>query len=106
MIPRSRTLIAFLLGLLAVNLLISFLTSGAPDRPRVPYQPFFVNQVRPHNVSEISSKGNSIEGQLKNEATYDPPGDAKPLKVTKFKTEVPLVHRSRPAHHPAHPGAA
>ncbi len=81
--------IAFLLGLLAVNLLISFLTSGAPDRPRVPYQPFFVNQVQAQNVSEISSKGDSIEGQLKNETSYDPPGDDKPFKVDKFKTEVP-----------------
>ena len=82
-------LIAFLVGLLAVNLLISFLTSGAPDRPRVPYQPFFVNQVNAKNVEEISSKGESIEGQLKSEATYDPPGDDKPFKVDKFKTEVP-----------------
>ena len=89
MIPRSRTFIAFLLGLLAVNLLISFLTGGAPDRPRVPYQPFFVNQVQAQNVSEISSKADSIEGQLKNETSYDPPGDDKPIKVTKFKTEVP-----------------
>jgi cell division protease FtsH len=89
MIPRSRTLIAFLLGLLAVNLLISFLTSGAPDRPRVPYQPFFINQVQAQNVSEISSKGDSIEGQLKNETSYDPPGGDKPFQVTKFKTEVP-----------------
>jgi cell division protease FtsH len=89
MIPRSRTFIAFLLGLLAVNLLLSFLTGGAPDRERVPYQPFFVNQVRAHNVSEISSKENSIEGELKSEAPYDPPGDDKPVQVTKFKTEVP-----------------
>ena len=89
MIPRSRTLIAFLLGLLAVNLLISFLTSGAPDRPRVPYQPFFVNQVQSQNVSEISSKGDSIEGQLKNETSYDPPGSDKPFNVKDFKTEVP-----------------
>ena len=89
MIPRSRTWIAFLLGLLAVNLLISFLTSGAADRPRVPYQPFFLNQVQAQNVSEISSKGDSIEGQLKNETNYDPPGDAKPFNVSKFKTEVP-----------------
>ena len=81
--------IAFLLGLLAVNLLISFLTSGAADRPRVPYQPFFLNQVQAQNVSEISSKGDSIEGQLKNETSYDPPGDDKPFQVSKFKTEVP-----------------
>jgi cell division protease FtsH len=89
MIPRSRTFIAFLLGLLAVNLLISFLTSGAAERPRVPYQPFFVNQVQAQNVKEISSKGDSIEGELKTEANYDPPGDDKPVQVTKFKTEVP-----------------
>jgi cell division protease FtsH len=89
MIPRSRTFILFLIGLLAVNLLISLLTSGPEERPRVPYQPFFVNQVTSNNVSEISSQEASIEGELKNEASYDPPGDEKPVKVTKFKTEVP-----------------
>ena len=89
MIPRSRTWIFFLLGLLAVNLLISFVTSGAADRPRIPYQPFFVNQVQNGNVSEITSTGDSIEGQLKNETSYDPPGDDKPFQVSKFKTEVP-----------------
>ena len=82
--------IAFLLGLLAVNLLISILTSGPASRPRVPYQPFFVNQVTANNVQDISSQGDSIEGTLKNDATYDPPGDDKPVKVDKdFKTEVP-----------------
>jgi cell division protease FtsH len=90
MIPRSRAFIFFLVGLLAVNLLISILTSGPASRPRVPYQPFFVNQVTADNVQDISSQGDSIEGTLKNEATYDPPGDAKPVKVDKdFKTEVP-----------------
>jgi cell division protease FtsH len=90
MIPRSRTFIFFLLGLLAVNLLISLLTAGPASRPRVPYQPFFVNQVRAGNVEEITSTSESIEGTLKNEATYTPPGDADPVKVDKnFKTEVP-----------------
>jgi cell division protease FtsH len=90
MIPRSRGFIVFLLGLLAVNLLISILTSGPASRPRVPYQPFFVNQVTASNVSEISSQGDSIEGTLKNEATYTPPGGGDPVKVDKdFKTEVP-----------------
>jgi cell division protease FtsH len=89
MIPRSRSLIVFLIALLGVNLLISFLTSGAAERPRVPYQPFFIQQVQTQNVKEISSKGDSIEGELKTEANYDPPGDDEPVKVTKFKTEVP-----------------
>jgi cell division protease FtsH len=89
MIPRSRQFIAILLGLLALNLVLSFLTRGPADRERIPYQPFFVDQVEAGNVKEISSQQDSIEGELKREASYDPPGDAKPVKVTKFKTEVP-----------------
>jgi cell division protease FtsH len=89
MIPRSRRFIAILLGLLVVNVVISFVTSGPADRERVPYQPFFVDQVEAGNVKEISSKENSIEGELKGDATYNPPGDAKPVTVTKFKTEIP-----------------
>jgi cell division protease FtsH len=89
MIPRSRQFIAILVGLLAVNLVISFVTRGPADRERVPYQPFFVDQIEAGNVSQISSQQDSIEGELKQEATYDPPGGAKPVKVTKFKTEVP-----------------
>jgi cell division protease FtsH len=90
MIPRSRTFIAFLLGLLVLNIVISVITGSPEDRPRVPYQPFFVDQVQAGNVSEISSQEDSIDGELKNEATYDPPGDDKPVTVnTKFETEVP-----------------
>ena len=90
MFPRSRGFIAFLLGLLAINLLISILTSGPADRPRVPYQPFFVSQVTANNVSEISSQEDSIEGTLKSAATYTPPNGDDPVKVDKdFKTEVP-----------------
>jgi cell division protease FtsH len=89
MIPRSRWFIAALLGLLAVNIVISFVTGGPPGRQRVPYQPFFVDQVRAGNVNEISSQESSIEGDLKRQATYDPPGDAEPVTVTSFETEVP-----------------
>ena len=64
MIPRSRAFVAFLLGLLAVNLLISFLTSGPADRPRVPYQPFFINHVNANIVGEISSQEVSIGGTI------------------------------------------
>ena len=89
MIPRSWRFVALLVGLLAVNLVISFVTSGPEDRQRVPYQPFFVNQVEDGNVIEISSQENSIEGELDQEANYDPPGDAEPVMVTSFETEVP-----------------
>jgi cell division protease FtsH len=89
MIPRSRSFIALLVGLLAINLILSFVTGGAPDRERVPYEPFFLDQVRAGNVQEISSQEDSLEGTLKSEATYDPPGDGEPVKVTDFETEVP-----------------
>src|SRR4051812_45949483 len=89
MIPRSRQFIAILVVLLVVNLVLSFVTRGPADRERVPYQPFFVEQVHAGNVLKISSKEDAIEGELKRQATYDPPGKSKPVKVNKFKTQVP-----------------
>jgi cell division protease FtsH len=89
MFPRSRAFLAFLVGLLALNLLISFLTGGPQDRPRVPYQPFFLNQVQAGNVQEITSQEDSIEGELKRPATYDPPGSDKPAQIDRFETQVP-----------------
>ena len=89
MLPRSRALLAFFVGLLVLNLLLSFLTGAPPDRPRVPYQPFFLEQVEAGNVEAITSREDSIEGELKKPTTYDPPGDDKPVEVDRFKTQVP-----------------
>ena len=89
MIPRSRWFLGVLVGLLALNLLVSFLTGGPAKRRQVPYQPFFLGQVEAGNVQEVTSREDSIQGELKREATYDPPGDAKPVKVDRFKTQVP-----------------
>jgi cell division protease FtsH len=89
MIPRSRALLAFFAGLLILNLLISFVTGGPADRPRVPYQPFFLEQVEAGNAEAITSREDSIEGELKRPMTYDPPGDDKPVEVDRFKTQVP-----------------
>jgi len=89
-IPRNRTFIWILVGLLALNLLLAILTSGPESRPQVPYQPFFVDQVTADNVRDISSTADSIEGTLKQEATYTPPGGGDPVTVSDdFKTEVP-----------------
>ncbi len=81
--------IAILVGLLLVNVVVSFITGRAEEREQVPYQPFFVDQVEAGNVEEISSQEDSIEGELTNEATFDPPGDAESVTVTSFETEVP-----------------
>jgi cell division protease FtsH len=89
MIPWGRRFIWFVLALLALNLVLSFMTGRPEERKRVPYQPFFVDQVEADNVKELSSRADSIEGELKDEATFNPPGDAEPVGVTKFETEVP-----------------
>jgi cell division protease FtsH len=89
MFPRSRAFLAFLVGLIALNLLISFLTGGPEERPRVPYQPFFLEQVDAGNVRSIASQEDSIEGDLKRPATYDPPGEDAPRQILRFETQVP-----------------
>ena len=89
LIPRNRRWWAFFAGLLVLNLILSFATSGPAKRERVPYQPFFVEQLRTGNVASISSLDDSIDGRLVRAVRYDPPGDAKPVDVTRFKTQVP-----------------
>ena len=54
----------------------------------MPYQPFFVDQLTAGNVDEITSQADSIEGELSEAATYDPPGDEEPVEVTSFETEL------------------
>jgi cell division protease FtsH len=88
MIPRSRRFIAILLGLLALNFVIAFFTSGPPNRTQVPYSPFFLQQVRANNVKEISSQAETIQGDLKKPARFTPPrGEAHQVHL--FKTQVP-----------------
>jgi cell division protease FtsH len=90
MVPRNRrgTFLGILVALLAVNFILALATSKPTERTRVPYQPFFVEQVQKGNVQEISSKDQTIEGDLKKPATYTPPG-GKAETVDKFKTQVP-----------------
>ncbi|UGS36398.1 ATP-dependent zinc metalloprotease FtsH [Capillimicrobium parvum] len=90
MLPQGRrgTWAMLLLVLLIVNLVFAFVTARPSDRAQVPYQPFFTQQVEKGNVKEISSQEETIQGELKKEATYQPPGGDK-VTVTKFKTQVP-----------------
>ena len=89
LVPRNGRFLAFLLGLLALNLALSFMTGDPPSREQVPYQPFFVDQLEAGNVSEIASRGDTIEGTLERETSYNPPGDEKAVDVKRFETEVP-----------------
>ncbi|MEP6952844.1 MAG: ATP-dependent zinc metalloprotease FtsH [Solirubrobacteraceae bacterium] len=90
LMPRNRrgTFIGAIVALLALNFVLALVTGGPADRTRIPYEPFFVDQVRAGNVQEISSRDQTIEGTLKAKATYTPPkGKAK--AVDRFTTQVP-----------------
>jgi cell division protease FtsH len=94
MIPRSRRFIALILGLLALNFVVAFITGGPEKHTPVPYSPFFLEQVRAGNVQEISSRAETIQGDLKRKATFTPPG-GKAKTVDLFETEVPSFVETR-----------
>src|SRR5215213_6088417 len=58
----SRSWIVLLVGLLAFNLLVSMRAMEPASRTRVPYSPFFLQQVAAGNVETITSKGTDVQG--------------------------------------------
>jgi cell division protease FtsH len=93
---RRKTFWAVLLGLLALNVLFA-VTTGDPEKStRVPYEPFFIDQVRAGNVQEISSEDQTIQGRLKRTRPFTPVGeDAKTVQVDRFDTQVPAFVETR-----------
>jgi cell division protease FtsH len=84
MIPWSgRRFVAILLALFFLNWVLVAVFAPAEKRIRIPYNPTFIAQVEKGNVSEISSKGDTIQGKFKKEVDYK--GD----KAKQFETEIP-----------------
>src|SRR4051812_42326437 len=83
---RTRTAwwLTFIAGLLLINYWVGSIAMQDGPRPRVPYSPFFLEQVRAGNVIEITSKGTAIQGTLAQAASSD---GSEP--TTSFKTEIP-----------------
>jgi cell division protease FtsH len=85
--PRFRVswrLAAFFVALLAVNIWAGSRATGAPARIRVPYSPFFLQQVSLGHVTSITSKGTAIQGVFRHNETY-----AGSKATTLFETEIP-----------------
>jgi cell division protease FtsH len=80
----SRGWILFALALLAFNFYLGSRATQPPSRVRVPYSPFFLNQVKAGQVKEITSKGTAIQGTFTKKIKFE---DSKP--TTRFKTEIP-----------------
>jgi len=76
--------ILFFVALLALNLFVSSRATQPESRVRVPYSPFFLQQVTSGNVKEITSKGTDIQGAFKNEISFQ--GSKATLR---FRTEIP-----------------
>jgi cell division protease FtsH len=84
--PPARRRLAWLLLvgvlLLGVNYWAASRVTQHP-RVRIPYSPFFLEQVRKGNVASITSKGTTIEGLFKTSTAYGKE------KTRRFRTEIP-----------------
>ena len=85
--PRFRIpwwALASIVALLFVNYWAASRATQAQPRVRIPYSPFFLQQVRERNVSVITSRGTAIQGVFKRPERY---AGSKP--TIRFKTEIP-----------------
>ena len=62
-------------------------SSGQP-RVKVPFSPYFLQQVEAGKVKSISSTADAIQGTFKTKLRY-PPSDSKATPTTLFSTQVP-----------------
>jgi cell division protease FtsH len=88
---RLRGFWILVIALLAVNWLAVLLfqpSNGGQPRVKVPFSPYFLNEVQAGQVKSISSKGGTIQGTFTTKLKY-PPTDKKATATTLFSTEVP-----------------
>jgi cell division protease FtsH len=87
---RLRGFWIFVLVLLAINWLSVLVFNPSTSKPRVkvPFSPYFLNQLEAGKIKSISSKTGAIQGTFKSEQKY-PPNDSKATPTTLFSTQVP-----------------
>ena len=85
--PRFRVGIVWIfiaLVLLAINVYAGTRAMQPASRVRVPYSPFFLDQVNAGHVKEITSKGTAVQGTFTQPQSY-----AGSKANTLFQTEIP-----------------
>jgi cell division protease FtsH len=86
---RLRAFWIFVLVLLAFNWLSVLLVSPSTQpRVKVPFSPYFLNQVKAGNVKSISSKADTIDGTFAAKVKY-PSTSKTAVATTLFSTQVP-----------------
>ena len=75
------------LVLLLLNIVLTSTLQTQPTRVRIPYSPTFLDQVNAGNVSSISSKGTTVQGNLRAAVRYPTNSTAAPTNL--FVTEIP-----------------
>jgi cell division protease FtsH len=84
MLPWSgRRFLAILAVLFFLNWLIVAIFAPGEERIRVPYNPTFLTEVRQGNVKEISSRGDTVQGEFREEVKYEDD------QAKQFETEIP-----------------
>jgi cell division protease FtsH len=86
MLPFSwRRFLTILAVLLAANYIFVAVFAPEEKRERIPYTPVFLDQIKRGNVKEISSRGDTVQGELRREYK----------NADKFETEVPTFADDR-----------
>ncbi len=87
---RMRGFWWFVLALIALNWLsvLFFQPATGEERVTVPFNPYFLTQVKAGAVGTISSKGDTIQGKFKTKQRY-PVSDKKAKPTKLFATQVP-----------------
>jgi cell division protease FtsH len=86
--PRPRIRVGWWIGWIVALLVINYWAASRatkePPRVRVPYSPFFIQQVRAGHVASITSKGTAVQGTFAVALSY---AGSKQTKL--FQTEIP-----------------
>jgi cell division protease FtsH len=90
MMPWSwRSFLVILAVLFLLNWLIVAIFAPAEERIKVPYNPTFLTEVRQGNVKEISSRGDTVQGEFRDAVKYEDNEDKQ------FETEIPTFANDR-----------
>ena len=95
MVPRSRRIWTFIAIALVLNLALSAILSRPEERMNVPYT-FFRAQIEQGNVKEVTSQGDTIQGDFQRKTAYRPDRGDSPSD-DQLRDRAPRPSATRPA---------